>query len=57
MTDLEGGTEFEGENGFALLRFTDVNGQDAGIPAVITQMVGSTINGAPQLNWIYSQTN
>jgi len=53
---LEKDTEFDGENGFALLHFIDANGQDSGIPAIITQMIGTTVSEAPQLNWIYSQT-
>lgn len=57
MDNLETGTEFDGENGYALVRFTNVGGQNSGIPAVITQMIGTTIGGSPQLNWIYSQTN
>ncbi len=56
MVDLEDGTEFDGKNGYALVRFTNVNGQSSGIPAVVTQMIGTTVGGAPQLNWIYSQT-
>ncbi len=56
MANLEDGTEFEGQNGFALLRFTNINGQNSGIPAVISQMIGTTTGGIPQVNWIYSQT-
>jgi hypothetical protein len=63
MVNLEKGTEFEGENGFARLWFTNEAGQRKPIPAIITQMIGSTIDigttGAPvlvpELNWIYSQ--
>ncbi len=63
MADLEKGTEFEGENGFVRLWFTNEGGQRAPIPAIITQMIGSTVdigsagapNLVPQLNWIYSQ--
>ncbi|MCK5896578.1 MAG: hypothetical protein KAG20_07215, partial [Cocleimonas sp.] len=57
MVDLENGTEFAGENGYALLRFTNLGGYNSGLPAIVTQMLGSTVGGAPQLNWIYSQTN
>jgi len=56
LANLEEGTEFEGKNGFALLRFTNIDGHTSGIPAIITQMVGTTVGGVPQLNWIYSQT-
>jgi hypothetical protein len=57
MFNLEDETDFEGENGYALVRFTNVGGQNSGIPAVISQMIGTTVGGVPQLNWIYSQTN
>ena len=56
MENLEEGSDFDGENGFALLRFTNINGQNSGIPAIVTQMIGTTVGGAPQVNWIYSQT-
>jgi hypothetical protein len=50
-------------NGFARLWFTNGAGQRKPIPAIITQMIGSTVDigttGAPvlvpELNWIYSQ--
>jgi hypothetical protein len=57
MPNLEAGTEFDGKNGYALLRFTNIGGYNAGLPAIVTQMLGSTVGGTPQLNWIYSQTN
>jgi hypothetical protein len=57
MDNLEENTEFDGKNGYALVRFTNVGGQNSGIPVVVTQMIGTTVGGAPQLNWIYSQTN
>ncbi len=57
MRDLEVGTDFEKENGFALLRFVDTRGYNAQMPAIITQMIGSTVAGVPQINWIYSPTD
>ena len=57
MRDLEVGTIFEKENGFALLRFVDTRGYNAQMPAIITQMIGSTVAGVPQINWIYSPTD
>ena len=56
MANLEEGTEFDGKDGFAMLRFTDINGNDSGLPAIITQMIGTTVGGVPQVNWVYSQT-
>ncbi len=57
MPNLEEGTRFDGKNGFALLRFTNADGNNTtGIPAIVTQMVGTTVGGVPQLNWVYSQT-
>jgi len=41
---------------YALVRFTNLSGHNSGIPAVVTQMIGTTVGGTPQLNWIYSQT-
>ena len=57
MKDLEVGTDFENENGFALLKFVDTRGHNAQMPAIITQMIGSTVAGVPQVNWIYSPTD
>lgn len=54
IADLEVGTEFEKENGFALV---NLRGNTNGLPAVVTQMVGTVVNTEPQTNWIYSQTN
>lgn len=57
MKDLEAGTAFKGENGFALLKFVNGAGKNAYMPAIITQMIGSTVGGIPQVNWIYSPTS
>ena len=57
MANLEDNTEFENENGFALLRFVDVEGRNARMPAIITQMIGSTVAGVPQVNWIYAPSD
>lgn len=57
MRDLEKGSEFEGENGFALLRFVNTVGENKRMPAIITQMIGSTVAGVPQVNWIYAPTD
>ena len=57
IKSMEKGTDFEGKDGFALVKFF---GQRSGIPAIVTQMVGTVVNDkldSPQLNWIYSQTN
>jgi len=56
LANLEDGTEFENQNGFALLRFTNASGQNSSIPAIVTQMIGTTVGGVPQVNWVYSQT-
>ena len=56
LANLEDGTEFDGKSGFALLRFTNINGYESGIPAIVTQMIGTRVGGVPQINWIYSQT-
>jgi len=57
MSNLEVGTEVEGKNGFALLRFVNTSGHNAQMPAIITQMIGSSVAGVPQVNWIYSPTD
>ncbi len=54
---MEKDTDFDGKNGFALVKFF---GKTTGVPAIVTQMVGTVVNDkldSPQLNWIYSQTN
>ncbi len=40
---------FKGKNGFGNIEFGT-----NGIPAIITQMVGATVNGKAQMNWIYT---
>jgi len=57
MSNLEVGTDVENENGFALLRFVNTLGYNAQMPAIITQMIGSSVAGVPQVNWIYSPTD
>ena len=57
MSNLEKGSAFEKKNGFALIRFTGLNGRDSIVPAVITQMIGSVVGDQPQVNWVYSQTD
>ena len=57
MANLEENTEFKNHNGFALLRFVDVEGRNARMPAIITQMIGSKVAGVPQVNWIYAPSD
>lgn len=53
---LEETTKFEGENGFALVKFFGQR-ESSGIPAIVSQMIGTIVKEDPQVNWIYSQTN
>ena len=41
-----------GDNGFAIM-----NLGDNGLPAIVTQMTGSVVNGESQINWVYSTTS
>lgn len=43
-----------GEAGFAIM---NLGNSGTGIPAIVTQMVGSVVGGKAQTNWIYSTTD
>ena len=49
------GDEFKNNtvNGFAIMNL----GTNAGLPAIVTQMTGSMVDGEGQINWIYSTTD
>jgi hypothetical protein len=55
--DMEKNPGFEGsfdsKNGFTSFNI----GSDQGVPALTTQMVGSVVGSAAQMNWVYSDTN
>lgn len=44
-------TMFQNKNGFANVTFGD-----RGLSAIVTQMVGASVNGKAQMNWIYTPT-
>jgi hypothetical protein len=49
------GDEFKNNtvNGFAIMTL----GTNQGLPAIVTQMTGSMVDGEGQINWIYSTTD
>jgi len=58
ITRAEG--EFEDGEGYVYMNFSQgadtEQGSRNGIPAIVTQMVGSKVNGVAQTNWIYAPT-
>jgi hypothetical protein len=59
VTTEDGGiaatSNFTNKSGFAYLNFnTDITDSNSTLPAIVTQMVGSKVNGVSQTNWIYA---
>lgn len=53
-TQIVHNTDYFGNNdGFMYITF---QGNNEGLPAIVTQMTGSKINGFSQINWIYAPT-
>ena len=58
LIDLEDAAEneyFKTTDGFAYVNFTGED-DNSTIPAIVTQMVGTKVNGVSQTNWIYAPT-
>lgn len=42
--------------GYMFLQFADENGSEAKVPAIVTQMSSSVVDGKPLVNWVYAPT-
>lgn len=48
---------FTTNDGFAVVTFSADGSQFNGLPAIVTQMIGTNVNGVALTNWVYSPVN